>query len=102
MLETGGHPDLALEPLGAERGGELGVEHLERDRAVVLEVARQEDRRHPAAAELPLEGVVGAEPGLELGAEVGHHAVPSTSFRNRGLFRSGSKFGSTRSQPGER
>ena len=32
----------------------------------------------------------------------GPYAVPSTSFRNRGLFRSGSKFGSIRSQAGER
>ena len=71
---------------GPSEAAELGVEHLERDRAVVLEVARQEDRRHPAAAELALERVVGAEPGLELGAEVGHHGVPSTSFRNRGLL----------------
>ena len=46
MLQPGGESDLALEPLGAERGGELGVEHLERDRAVVLEVAGR-GRRWP-------------------------------------------------------
>ena len=38
MLEPRGELDLALEPLGAERGGELGVQHLERDLAVVLVV----------------------------------------------------------------
>ena len=46
MLEPGGEPDLALEALGAERGGELGVEHLERDRPVVPEVAGEVDRGH--------------------------------------------------------
>ncbi len=29
MLQPGGQLDLALEPLGAERGGQLGMEHLE-------------------------------------------------------------------------
>ena len=61
MLEPGGHADLAQEALGAERGGELGVEHLERDRAVVLEVVREIDRGHAAAAELALEHVAVTE-----------------------------------------
>ena len=62
MLEPGGEPDLALEALGAERGGQLGVEHLERDRAVVLEVLGQVDRGHAAAPELALERVARARP----------------------------------------
>ena len=36
MLQVGGDADLAQEPFGAERGGELGMQHLEgdlRDRA---------------------------------------------------------------------
>ena len=57
MLEPGGEPDLALEALGAERGGELGMEHLERDRAVVPEVLGEVDRGHAPAAELALERV---------------------------------------------
>ena len=65
MLEPGGEPDLALEPLGAERGGELRVQHLERDRAVVPEVVREVDRRHAAAAELALEPIAVGEGGLE-------------------------------------
>ena len=36
MLEVGGDPDLAEEPVGAERGGELGPEHLDRDRRSCL------------------------------------------------------------------
>ena len=72
MLEPGGDADLALEPLGAERRGELRMEHLERDRAVVPEVLREVDRGHAAAAELALEPVAVGEGGLESRAEVGH------------------------------
>ena len=36
VLQAGGEADLAEETLGAERGGELGVKHLERDRPVCL------------------------------------------------------------------
>ena len=65
MLEAGGEADLPLEPLGAERGGELRQQHLERDRAVVLEVAREVDHRHAPAPELALEGVAVGESRLE-------------------------------------
>ena len=61
MLEPGGEADLALEPLGAERGGELGEQDLERDRAVVPEVLGQVDHGHAAAPELALEGVAVGE-----------------------------------------
>ncbi len=75
MLQPGGELDLAEEALGAERGGQLGVEHLERDRAVVLQVLGEEDRGHAAAPELPLEGVVTVQPCLELRAEIGHWSL---------------------------
>ena len=55
MLQPGGEPDLALEALRAERLPQLGMEHLEGDGAVVLEVAGEIDRGHAAAAELALE-----------------------------------------------
>ncbi len=50
MLEAGGGADLAQEALGAEGGAQLGVEDLERDGAVVLEVVGEVDARHAAAA----------------------------------------------------
>ena len=56
-----GESDLALEALGPERGGELGVEHLERDRPLVPEVVGEVDGGHAAAAELALEGVAVGE-----------------------------------------
>jgi len=52
---------LAQEPIGAEDGGELGAQHLERDGAVVLKIARAIDRGHPAAAELTLDRVTARE-----------------------------------------
>ena len=61
MLEPGGEVDLALEALGAERGGKLGEEDLEGDGPVVAEVVREIDDRHAAAAELALEGVAVGE-----------------------------------------
>jgi hypothetical protein len=35
----------------------VGVQHLERDRASVLDVLGQEDRGHPSAAQLPIDAV---------------------------------------------
>ncbi len=40
MLQRGGGLDLDHEPVGTEDGGELGLEDLNRDAAVVLEVFR--------------------------------------------------------------
>ena len=49
--EAGDEADLAEEALGAHRGRELRVDHLERDRAVMPEVVGEENRRGAAAAE---------------------------------------------------
>ena len=49
--------DFPLEALGAERGSKLGMEHLERDRAVVPEILGQEHRGHATAPKLALEPV---------------------------------------------
>jgi hypothetical protein len=80
----------------------VGVQHLERHGVVVPDVLGQEDRGHAAAAELALDRVVTGECGVELGAGVGRGGFPYpfASCWNRGLSRSGAKFGSTRSRPG--
>jgi len=57
VLESRGEPDLPLEPVGAQVGSEIGVEDLEGDWPVVAEIARQVDRGHAAAAELPLDRI---------------------------------------------
>ena len=61
MLEPGGRANLAEEPLGAEAGGELGMKHLERDGAVVLQVAGEINRGHAAPAKLALQDIASAK-----------------------------------------
>jgi hypothetical protein len=81
VLEPGGEPDLALEAVGAEGGGELGVEHLERDRPVVLEIVGEEDRGHASAAELALEGVQPAQSVLKLRGQIGQWSLSQGGIR---------------------
>jgi len=54
VVEAGGEANLALEALGAERGSQAGIEHLEGDRPLVPEVLSQPDRGHAAPPELAL------------------------------------------------
>ena len=55
MLQARRRLDLGDEALAAEHGGEFGLEHLDRDVAVVLEVVGEIDRRHAAGAEFALD-----------------------------------------------
>jgi len=57
MVEPGGNGDLTEKPLRAERSGELLTQDLDRYRPVVPLIVREIHRRHPAAAELPLDAV---------------------------------------------
>ena len=58
----------AKKPLGAERRGELRVQHLDRDVAVVPDVAREVDGRHAAAADLALDAIAIGDGLREAGA----------------------------------
>ena len=78
VLEGRGDLDLAEEPLAAEHGRQLGLEQLDGDGAAVLQVLGEEDDRHPAVAELPLDPVSIAERRPELLEEV-HGAAFSGS-----------------------
>jgi hypothetical protein len=49
--------DLGQEALGAHHRGELGLEDLERDLPLVLQVVGQVDRRHAALAEFALDAI---------------------------------------------
>ncbi|HZI21522.1 MAG TPA: hypothetical protein VFD76_03370 [Gemmatimonadales bacterium] len=72
MGQARGDLDLAQEPLGAERRGDLGPEHFERDAAAVLQVGGEVNRRHPAMSELALDPVTPGEGGLEADRQIGH------------------------------
>lgn len=54
--------------------GELGVENLDGDFAVVFPVVREVNRRHAAAAQLTLDGVSG-ESTLDLFDALSHSAT---------------------------
>src|SRR5947208_13212412 len=57
MIQTRGDRDLPQEPVGAELRRELRAEHLDRDRAVVLHVARAIYGGHASAAQFALDRV---------------------------------------------
>ncbi len=57
MLEVGRRLDLGQEPLGTDYRCEFGLEDLERDFPLVLQVVREIDRRHPALTEFGLDAV---------------------------------------------
>ncbi len=65
VLQVGRDPDLAQEPLDAEHRAEFRLEQLERDVAVVAEVAREVHGRHAADADLPLDAVPIRKCGLQ-------------------------------------
>ena len=57
---------------GAEDGGQLGPEHLERHLAVVAHVVGEVDRGHAALAHLALEAVAVGEGGAQVRERLGH------------------------------
>ena len=61
MTEFRRRLDLGKEPLAAERGGEVRVQYLDRDVALVLEVVGEVHRRHAARTEFALHAVAVGE-----------------------------------------
>ena len=74
MLQPGRDLDLPEEALRTERRRELGVEHLDRDHAVVLEVTGEVYRGHTPAPELALELVAFGEGLGQGGVGYGHES----------------------------
>ena len=72
MLQARGGLDLGEEAVTADDGAQLGVQDLDGDLAVVLQVFGEVDRGHAALAQLALEAVAVAERGTEAGDGVGH------------------------------
>ena len=72
VVEPAGDGDLAQEPLGTERGGEVGPEHLQGDRPVLPGVVAEVHRGPPAAPELALDRVPAGERRLQLRKGVQH------------------------------
>jgi hypothetical protein len=72
VLEVGRNLDLGQETFGTDNGGQLGLEHLQRDLALVLEVIGQVDGRHPALTQLTRDGVAAFEGRVQASDWIGH------------------------------
>ena len=75
MGQLGGDLDFPHEPLGSETGSQFGKEHLDGDRAVMLQVTRQVHRRHSATTQLALDLVAGGQGSLQA-FEIHRHGDP--------------------------
>src|SRR5207247_8786492 len=65
VVQLGRDLDLSQKPVGPDDRRELGSQDLDGHLPAVLQVVGEVDRRHPAAAELPLDGVAPGEGGVE-------------------------------------
>ncbi len=72
VLQLCGDVDLAEEALGPDSGGDVGVEHLDRDRPLVASIVREVHVRHASAAELAVDDVAFTENLLDLIEESAH------------------------------
>ena len=73
VIQPGGDLDLTQKPVGPEGRRQLGAEHLDRHLTVMLDVAREIDRRHAAPSQLALDGIAAGEGGVETVLVIGPH-----------------------------
>lgn len=73
--------DLADKPLGTEGSRDVGLQNLDCDLAMMLEVLGQVDDRHPTVAEHTLDCVAVSEGTSQAGEQVG-----AAGARGRGTF----------------
>ena len=76
MIQARGQLNLSKKALAAERFGEIGTQHLDRDFPAVLVVVGQVDRGHAARAELAVEAIAIGERIDQCGRGV--HAAKGT------------------------
>ena len=79
-LQLRGDVDLAQEAFGADGLRELRAKHLDRDKATMLDVAREVDGGHAAVAEFAVDGVAAGEGDGEAGVDVAHKGSECTAF----------------------
>src|SRR5436309_12218348 len=75
MLQPGSDLDFAQEPLCPDGGGELGVQHLQRNGTAVLDIRGEKHGGHSTAAQLPLDDVAVGERCLEVCDRVRHECA---------------------------
>jgi hypothetical protein len=94
MLQLGSELDFPKEAIGAEGGGEFGMQYLQRYQSGVPEIVRQVDRGHAAPAKLALERVAVPESISQRGGRhVGHvrpgEGMSSMWLRERAIASNG-------------
>ena len=85
MLEVRGGFDFSEESLCTHHCSQLGLQDLERDVAVVLEVFSEVDRSHPTLTDLTLDAVAAFQRSVEAGDGV--RAVHARKMRIGGSMR---------------
>src|SRR5207249_3415400 len=81
VLEIRGDLDFRQEALDTEHRTELRIQDLERNSAIVLDVAREIHGRHAAAPDLAVDGVAAGKCGGELS-----ESVHATAWREGGAL----------------
>ena len=94
MIQTSGNLYLSQKPIGAERRGKLGMQHFERDQALVLHILSEIDGCHPAATELTIYRVVLRQCGAEALDRKRSGHIPARIDLKRGVSLIESKSGS--------
>jgi hypothetical protein len=82
MVDACRELDLAPETFDAQCARELWGQHLHDDAAVEGALLRDEDARHSAATQLPIEPVGIAERGLKLVAKISDHGKRQRGTRH--------------------
>ena len=75
MLQVGRGTDLHQKPLGADRGSQLGAQHLPGHASIVLAIVREIDGGHAAFAQLAFEAIAVGERSNEARGSAGHGEV---------------------------
>ena len=76
MVQVRGDFDLLQKAIWPKRDREFGAQHLDRHQTFVLQILGEVDRRHPAAADLPLDGVAVGESGFQAVEHLRHGRFP--------------------------
>jgi hypothetical protein len=75
VLQVGRYLDLTQETLDPNDGAEVGLQDLQRDAAIVPDIAGEVYRRHPTFPDEPFNGVSAIEGGVELVGRVHSNAA---------------------------
>ena len=83
MLQVGGRLDLVQEPVGADDGRQVRLQHLEGDAAVMTLVVSEVDGGHAAHTELALDAIAARQGRREMLSPGCHRQKMGSPSRDR-------------------